>query len=139
MANGDCMTQLGSWEGYRVSSWQYEERGAQRWLVLELRARRRWRRCCSGCGLNVAGIHDRSWRRVRDLPVFEMPVELRVERLRLACPRCGPRLEQLSWLEPYARITRRLAQSVARLCQAASIRTVARWFGLDWKLSLIHI
>lgn len=127
------MSQLGSWEGYRVSSWQYEERAGQRWLVLELRSRGRRRRCCSGCGAKVAGIHDRSWRRVRDLPVFETPVELRVERLRLACPRCGPRLEQLSWLEPYARITRRLAQSVTRLCQAASIRTVARWFGLDWK------
>lgn len=133
MANGDCMTKLGSWEGYRVSSWAYEQRGEQRWLIVELLPRGRRRRCCSGCGQWVASIHDHSCRRIRDLPVFECAVELRVERLRLGCPRCGPRLERLSWLEPYARITRWLAESVARLCQATSIRTVARWFGLDWK------
>lgn len=127
------MTQLGGWEGYRVSRWRYEQRGEQRWLVAELAARRRRRRRCSGCGEAVSGVHDRSCRRVRDLPVFDCPVELQVERLRVACPRCGPRLEQLSWLDAYARITRRLAESVARLCTATSIRTVARWFGLDWK------
>src|SRR5690606_13776752 len=46
---------------------------------------------------------------------------------------CGPRLEQLDWLDPYARVTRRLAESVARLCAVTSIVQVARWFGLDWK------
>lgn len=88
---------------------------------------------CSGCGDAVAAIHDRTMRRIRDLPVFEDPVELHVERLRLACPRCGPRLEHLEWLDPYARVTQRLAESVARLCAATSIRSAARWFGLDWK------
>ncbi|GAA3927017.1 helix-turn-helix domain-containing protein [Luteimonas lutimaris] len=81
----------------------------------------------------VAAIHDRAIRRIRDLPVFEDPVELEVERLRLVCPRCGPRLEQLDWLDPHARVTRRLAESVARLCAVTSILQVARWFGLDWK------
>ena len=72
-------------------------------------------------------------RRIRDLSVFEDPVELRVMRLRLACPRCGPRLQQLDWLEPHARVTRRLAQSVARFCTVASVQHAARWHGLDWK------
>ena len=63
--------------------------------------------------------------RIRDLPVFEDPVELRVIRLRLACPRCGPRLEHLDWLEPHARVTRRLARSVARFCTVASVRHAA--------------
>ena len=47
--------------------------------------------------------------------------------------RCGPKLERLSWLEPYARVTRRLGESVAQLCRVASIRHVASFFGLDWK------
>jgi len=133
VATGNCMSQLGCWEGYRISNWRYEQRKELRWLVIELMARARRKRRCSGCGEAVTGIHDRSCRRIRDLPVFDCPVELQVERLRVACPRCGPRLEQLSWLDAYARITRRLAESVARLCAATSIRTVARWFGLDWK------
>src|SRR5690606_3132704 len=69
----------------------------------------------------------------RSLPVFEDLVELEVERLRLACPRCGPRLEQLDWLDPHARVTRRLADSVARLCAVTTVLHAARWHGIDWK------
>jgi transposase len=133
VADGDCISQLGGWVGYRVSGWRHEQRGSGRWLVIDLEPETRRTRRCSGCGEGVAAIHDRTLRRIRDLPVFEDPVELRVPRLRLACPRCGPRLEQLDWLEPHARVTRRLARSVARLCTVASVRHAARWHGLDWK------
>src|SRR5207253_9332205 len=37
------------------------------------------------------------------------------------------------WLEPYARVTRRLAESVTRLCAVMSIRHVAEYFGLNWE------
>jgi transposase len=72
-------------------------------------------------------------RRIRDLPLFEHPVELRVPRLRLACPACGPRLQRLAWLDPHCRVTRRLAESVARLCAVTSVLHAARWYGIDWK------
>jgi transposase len=127
------MSQLGGWVGYRVSGWRHEQRGTRRWLVIELAPETGLTRLCSGCGEDVAAIHDSTCRRIRDLPVFEDPVELHVPRLRLACPRCGPRLEQLDWLEPHARVTRRLARSVARFCTVASVRHAARWHGLDWK------
>lgn len=39
----------------------------------------------------------------------------------------------MEWLDAHARVTRRLAESVARLCAATSILQTARWFGLDWK------
>ena len=119
--------------GYRASSWHHELRGAHRWVVIELIPDRGHDRRCSGCGEIVGAIHDRSVRRIRDLPLFEDRVELRLPRLRLACPRCGPRLEQVAWLDPHARVTRRLAQSVARFCTVASVRHAARWHGLDWK------
>ena len=57
-----------------------------------------------------AAIHDLEERRIRDLPVFEHRVELIVPRVRVACPQCGPRLERLSWLAPYARVTQRLVE-----------------------------
>ena len=78
-------------------------------------------------------IHDVEWRTVRDLPLFEHAVELEVPRLRVACAHCGPRLELLPWLQPYARVTCRLAESVSRLCAVIAIRQVAAYFGLNWK------
>jgi transposase len=90
-------------------------------------------RCCSGCGERTQAIHDWQLRRVRDLPVFEHRIELLVPRVRVACRSCGPKLERLSWLAAYARVTMRLAESVARLCKVASILHVARYFALDWK------
>ena len=107
MADGDCIAQLGGWVGYRVEAWWHEQRGERRWLAVKLRPAPGEVRRCSGCGEVVAAIHDRTLRRIRDLPVFGAPVELHVERLRLACPRCGPRLERLEWLDPHCRVTRR--------------------------------
>lgn len=90
-------------------------------------------RRCSACGEAVEAIHDRTVRQIGDLPMCQDPVEVEVERLRLACPRCGQRLVQLDWLDAHARVTRPLAESVARLCAATSVRHAARWHGIDWK------
>lgn len=132
MAPKECIARLGNWEGYVVTESHEEERGGQRWSVIRLRAKVRARRYCSGCGRSVRSIHDSEERRIRDLPIFETPVELIVPRLRLACPHCGPKLERLDWLAPYARVTSRLAASVARLCQVMSIRHVAQFYRLSW-------
>lgn len=126
------MSQLGSWEGYFVVEDQIEQRGGQSWCVIRLSPIIGRLRSCSGCGHWTPAIHDIEERRIRDLPVFEHRVELSVPRIRVACPQCGPKLERLAWLEPYARVTRRLADSVARLCQVASILHVARFFHLHW-------
>jgi transposase len=60
-------------------------------------------------------------------------VKLEFSRLRVPCPSCRPKLELLGWLEPYARVTRRLAQSVVRLCAVMSTGHVAEYFGRNWK------
>ena len=133
MADEDCISQLGGWAGYGVDDWRQEQRDGQSWVVLELAPDTGAERRCSGCDQPVSAIHDCTLRRIRDLPLFEHAVELWVPRLRLACPRCGPRLERLDWLDPHVRVTRRLAQNVARLCAGTSVRHTARWFGLDWK------
>lgn len=133
MADGDCIAQLGGWAGYRVEDWRHAWRDGRRWVVVKLTPAPGHERLCSGCGEAVGAIHDRTVRRIRDLPVFEDPVELELERLRLACPGCGPRLERLDWLDPHARVTRRLADSVSPLCAAPSVQQAARWHGIDWK------
>ena len=119
MAAPDIIAQLGSWEGYEVEACWEEQRGTQRWCVGRLRPTAGRERECSGCGARCVAIHDWEERRVRDLPIFEFPVELIVPRIRVACPNCGAKLERLSWLDGYSRATRRLAHSVARLCEVS--------------------
>ena len=132
MATADIIAQLGSWDGYEVESCWEEQRGGQRWCVVRLRPVPGRERECSGCGARCVAIHDSEERRVRDLPIFEFPVELIVPRIRVACPNCGAKLERLSWLEGYSRVTRRLANSAARLCKVMSIRHVAAFYRLAW-------
>lgn len=133
MTRYESITRLGSWVGYDVKDEYLEDRAGVRWCVVHLQLKPRQQRCCSGCGTAVAAIHDVVERQVRDLPIFEYPVELHLPRVRVACPYCGPKLEQLSWLEPMARVTSRLAASVARLCSVMSILHVAGFYALNWK------
>jgi transposase len=133
VAQAHPISRLGRWEGYLVTEDWSEVRAGQSVCVIRLEPIRAQPRCCSGCGECTAAIHDLEERRIRDLPVFEHRVELIVPRVRVACPRCGPKLERLEWLAPYARVTHRLAESVGRLCEVMAIRHVARFFGLDWK------
>jgi transposase len=87
---------------------------------------------CSGCGRFQCRIHDTSERWVRDLPVFDAETHLLIHRRRVACTRCGPKLERLDWLDRYARVTQRLAESVARLCSILPVKHVAGFYGLSW-------
>jgi transposase len=64
--------------------------------------------------------------------VFDAETVLVVWRARVACPTCGPKLEALDWLEPHARVTNRLAESVARMCKVMPIKRVAEHYGLHW-------
>ncbi len=82
MAQEQCIARLGGWEGYEIEAEQDEQCGALRWCVIRLRPVTGRGRCCSGCGQSVPMIHDLEERRIRDLPVFESPVELLVPRVR---------------------------------------------------------
>ncbi len=134
MSKCQCRGLLGGWEGYRVERVERvvggEESRAQVRIFLRAIPGRPMR--CSGCQGLVDRVHEVVERWVRDLPVFEAESWVRVPRRRVACPRCGPKLEELEWLERYARVTRRLAESVAKLCAVLPIRHAAQFFGLGW-------
>ncbi len=87
---------------------------------------------CNSCSKPCSTIHDRQWRTIRDLPMLGRCVRLNVLMFRLACPDCGPRLQQLSWLCRYSRVTQRLAQTIAQLCTKLPAAHVAQLFGLHW-------
>lgn len=134
MSKDDLTRVLGTWEGYRIGAAQRFEAGtkgtrAQVWIELKLLSSHR-PGICSGCAEQVGAVHEYEERWVRDLPIFEAETHLLVQQRRLACPRCGPKVEKIAWLDRYARHTRRLAQSAARMCQATTIKSTAEFYGL---------
>ncbi len=133
MAPEHPISRLGGWEGYDVESCSTEVRQGVSWCIVRLSVQPCRRRWCSGCLKLCPSIHDVEQRQVRDLPVFEHRTLIVFPRVRVACARCGPKVEMLGWLDPYLRVTRRLGESVARLCKVMSVLHVAQHYGLNWK------
>jgi transposase len=127
---------LGEWEGYRIGTvgrFAAGEKGPTAQVWIDLVPRRDRPMVCSGCGRTVQEVHETTARWVRDLPILDAQTHLLVHRRRVLCPSCGPKVEALSWLGRYARITRRLGESAARLCAQVPVKHVAAYFGLDPK------
>jgi transposase len=130
---------IGEWKGFEVAHVTMEDALAPdtlgmpaRRLVIELRAKPDVPKRCSRCGELVVEIHEVTPRRVRDLPLLERDTWLIVPRARLECPRCGPTVEAVPWLDRYQRMTKRLADKIAGLAQVLPIKHVAAWFGVSW-------
>jgi len=124
---------LAGWEGYTVQSVKRLVATADRPAQVHLELVRTARTfTCSGCGQCCTHVHEVTRRCVRDLPILDAETFVWFSRYRVVCPACGPKVEALPWLSPWARVTRRLADSVVRLCQVLPIQHVADWYGLDW-------
>lgn len=137
MPSNECMSVLTGWEGYRVEhvqrfEGQQPEGPGRPEVWIELKPDPERVKYCSGCLQPVQHVHDVSQRWVRDLPILDADTWLQVDRCRLECPQCGPTLELLSWLDRYARSTRRLEESVAALCKVLPIKHVAEFFHMGW-------
>lgn len=134
MPSEDVIELLGVWEGYRVGSVKRPspEEGKPAAIWIELIREADDPMVCSGCVQTCERYHDWEDRWIRDLPILDAQTHLLIPRFRVACPRCGPTVELLSWLDRYARVTKRLAQSVARLCRVLAVKHVAAFYGLGW-------
>jgi len=133
MAHDELAAVLGGFEGFELVHVTREPGAEPPRLVLELRPQAGHPTRCSRCGEIVLDIHDVTERRVRDLPVAEWETWIRFPRARLQCPRCGPTVEAVPWLDRYQRMTRRLADQIARLAQVLPVKHVAEWFGIGWE------
>jgi len=89
---------------------------------------------CGVCRQRCREVHsmrpEREW---CDLSMRKMPLRLRYRPRRVDCPRCGVRVEDFPWAEPWARVTTALANAVAVLAQELSWQGTARHYGLNWK------
>ena len=89
---------------------------------------------CSVCHRRCRKAHSlgrqREW---RDLAIRDLLLRLRYRPRRVDCPRCGVRVEDLPWAEPWARVTRALSHAVATLARELSWKGTAKQFQLNWK------
>ncbi len=98
MPMDDDIAWLGGWEGYRVA-WVDRRAGACPEVWVHLSPVAGVPPICGGCGGEVREVHEIEVREVRDLPILDARTWLWVPRRRVSGPRCGPKLERLSWLE----------------------------------------
>jgi len=130
---------VGGWEGFEVVQWTTDETlepdalglPAPR-ILIELRPAADAVKRCSRCGTPVELVHDVTERRVRDLPLMAYDVWLLFPHARLRCPRCGPTVEEIPWLDRYQRMTKRLAETIGRLAQVLPLSQVAALYHVSW-------
>uniref|UniRef100_UPI00396A1BFE helix-turn-helix domain-containing protein n=1 Tax=Pseudomonas lactis TaxID=1615674 RepID=UPI00396A1BFE len=87
---------------------------------------------CSGGPKLCSTTPEYCERTVRDLPILGRTVRISVLLRRVGCRDCGKRMEAVSWLDRYARMTRRLAKAVIQACERLPTLHVAQLFRLHW-------
>jgi len=89
---------------------------------------------CHQCGSPAPRVHSSHTRAVRDLDFASAHVWLRYSYRKVLCPGCEQVVvEDLELVEPWQRVTRRLACFVHQLCKVLTVADVARHLELDWK------
>jgi len=106
----------------------------EKWMIIHIdRLGDRLLRC-GVCRQRCRKVHSvRKEREWRDLSMRKLPLKLRYRPRRVECPRCGLRVEDVPWAEPWARVTAALSNAVARLARELSWQGTARQYGLNWK------
>jgi len=124
----DVNTFLPFWEGFSVIGIRPDGEA----LLIDLIPNPSRFPTCSGCHQPSTTIHEYCQRSIRDLPILGRSVRLNVELRRVECGACGKRMESVSWLDRYSRMTRRLAEAVTQACRRLPTLHVAELFGLHW-------
>lgn len=87
---------------------------------------------CGICRQRCLQVHDiRTEREWRDLSMRKLPLKLLYRPRRVECPRCGIRVEDFPWAEPWARVTTALSNAVAVLARELSWQGTAREYGAE--------
>jgi transposase len=120
------------YKGVKVTRQSVSDDGKMSWVVLE--PDERFTPVCWVCGEKAARVHQHTRRRIRDLRLCEADVHLNLEYRKIDCEKCDSiRVEHHDFVEPYARVTHRLARYIYDLCKRMTVSAVAEHVGLDWK------
>jgi len=125
-----------------TAHWVPEVREVEGGLEVQVERLDHRRLRCGECGMEVRGTRGRypQERHWRDLSLRIDQVWIVYRPYRVACPRCGVRVERVPWAPKSSRVTVALAKAVALLAKKLSWKEVAEHFQLNWKTvaQIIH-
>jgi len=101
-------------------------------LEIELRGRKNRRPRCSGCQQPGPGYDTLAARRFEFVPLWGLLVVFVYALRRVACPRCGVRVEAIPWAEGKHQLTTTYAWVLARWARRLSWTAVAQSFHTTW-------
>jgi len=129
----DDITKLVDIQGFSVARIDFCEKEEVPEIKIRLK-RDRQAYCCSGCGQYYFNYYDSRREEIRDLPYGKWKKAYLVfDKARVECSRCGVRIENLDWVDSWARLTRRFEEEIARDCRLLqSVKDVAERFHLGW-------
>jgi len=108
-------------------------------VTMTINPDKRYDPVCHHCQQRGAKIHSYHERMVRDLNCFDAQTVLWVGYRTVKCPTCGNTVEELDFVDPGKRITKRLARYILFLCTVMTIKEIANHLHLDWKtVKTIH-
>ena len=102
-------------------------------LEVEVRPRAHSRARCSGCGRKAAGYDMLPARRFEFVPLWGIAVFLVYAMRRVACPRCGVKVETVPWAAGKHQLTDTYAWFLARWAGRLSWKEVAEVFQTSWE------
>ena len=101
-------------------------------LEVRVRPRRGTRATCSQCRRPAPGYDTLPPRRFDFVPLWHIPVVFVYAMRRVACPRCGVKVEAIPWATGKHQLTDAYAWFLARWAKRLSWREVAAAFPTSW-------
>ena len=102
-------------------------------IEIDIRPRVNGRPVCSGCGRHAPGYDRLAERRFEFIPLWQIPVFFVYVMRRVACRRCGVKVEAVPWSDSKSPITRTFAWFLSTWATRLSWEEVARIFGVSWQ------
>jgi transposase len=102
-------------------------------LDVIIRPRSNSRPLCSGCGQAGPGYDRLPQRRYQFVPLWALAVYFVYAPRRVACPRCGVKVERLPWAEGKSRLTTTYQWCLASWAKLLAWQQVAQVFHTSWQ------
>jgi transposase len=102
-------------------------------IEIEVRARANTRGQCSSCGKPAAGYDTLESRRFEFVPLWGMAVFFLYAMRRVACRRCGVKVEAVPWASGKHQLTDTYSWFLARWAKRLSWKEVAQVFHTSWE------